>query len=397
MSEERETPAPEAPSAEKALGKPIQTPKKRVRSAVELHEYDNEYGTPQKAMVRGTISYLHAKKIPFFKEDVFRHFGVSHASGYRMINPESSVRRYDTLVHHNPRHRPRKVTPEKLREMEAILENEGIEARCFTWEQLGTEVGLDVCGRTIKRALETLQYRKCIACKKGWVNRRTAEKRVEHARRMLENYSTPENWHSVRFSDEVHFGWGPQGKLRIIRKPGMRYCPDCIQEEAIPLEKDQKRFHCWAAVGHNFKSDIIFYDVPGNKNGKMTHEVYINSILEPVVKPWLEAGHDFVLEEDNDSGHGPGAKNIVRDWKAKHSLRSYFNCPCSPDLSPIENCWLPPKETLRKVPHWDDATTRELIIEGWGRVSQEFINEKVSSMPARYRAVLEGDGKMTGY
>ena len=52
----------------------------------------------------------------------------------------------------------------------------------------------------------------------------------------------------------------------------------------------------------------------------MTHEVYINSILEPVVKPWLEAGHDFVLEEDNDSGHGPGAKNIVRDWKAKHSL-----------------------------------------------------------------------------
>jgi hypothetical protein len=122
--------------------------------------------------------------------------------------------------------------------MEAILENEGIEARCFTWEQLGTEVGLDVCGRTIKRALETLQYRKCIACKKGWVNRRTAEKRVEHARRMLENYSTPENWHSVRFSDKVHFGWGPQGKLRIIRKPGMRYCPDCIQEEAIPLEKD---------------------------------------------------------------------------------------------------------------------------------------------------------------
>ena len=34
----------------------------------------------------------------------------------------------------------------------------------------------------------------------------------------------------------------------------------------------------------NFKSDIYFYDVPGNSNGKMTHQVYIDFILELVVK-----------------------------------------------------------------------------------------------------------------
>lgn len=33
-------------------------------------------------------------------------------------------------------------------------------------------------------------------------------------------------------------------------------------------------------MGYNFKSDII---VPGNKNGKLTHQVYINFILEPVL------------------------------------------------------------------------------------------------------------------
>lgn len=42
----------------------------------------------------------------------------------------------------------------------------------------------------------------------------------------------------------------------------------------------------------------IFYDVPGNKNGKLTHQVFIDSILEPVVKPWITVGEDFVLEED---------------------------------------------------------------------------------------------------
>jgi hypothetical protein len=104
---------------------------------------------------------------------------------------------------------------------------------------------------------------------------------------MLERYPRPKDWHHVRFSDEVHFGWGPQGKILIIRKPGMRYCQDCIQEEAQPAEKDRKRFHCWAAIGYNFKSLIHFYNVPGNTNGKMSQRIYIDSILEPIVKPWL--------------------------------------------------------------------------------------------------------------
>lgn len=49
---------------------------------------------------------------------------------------------------------------------------------------------------------------------------------------------------------------GPQGKLRIIRKQGQRYCPDHIQYHDDPDTKDEKRFHCWATIGHNFKSNI---------------------------------------------------------------------------------------------------------------------------------------------
>ena len=45
---------------------------------------------------------------------------------------------------------------------------------------------LDVSGHTVRRALGTLEYYKCIACKKGWVNEQTAEKRVDHACIMLE-------------------------------------------------------------------------------------------------------------------------------------------------------------------------------------------------------------------
>ncbi len=157
--------------------------------------------------------------------------------------------------------------------------------------------------------------------------------------------------------------------------------------------------HCWAAIGYNFKSDIIFYNVPGNTNGKMSLQVYRDSILEPHVKPWIKRGDDFVLEEDNDLGHGIGkAKtNIVRKWKEDNRLEYYFNCAQSPDLSPIENCWMPPKQHVRKVPHWDDATTRELIVEGWAEVSQDFINRQVELMPQRLNDVIKNNGKLTGY
>ena len=41
--------------------------------------------------------------------------------------------------------------------------------------------------------------------------------------------------------------------------------------------------------------------------------------------------------------------------------------------------------------------TKDLIVEGWANVSQKFINEKVLSMPDRLQAVIDGEGKMTGF
>ena len=149
----------------------------------------------------------------------------------------------------------------------------------------------------------------------------------------------------------MHSGYGPEYTLRIIRRLGERYYPDCIQYAPEPDDKNLKRQHVWGAAGYNFKSQLKFYTVPTNSNGKMSQQVYRDAILEPIVKLWLDAGQDFILEEDGDSGHGPSKKNIVRTWKQEHGLRFYFNCAGSPDLAPIENCWQTPKQTLKKIPH----------------------------------------------
>ena len=61
---------------------------------------------------------------------------------------------------------------------------------------------------------------------------------------MYRKYPNPEDSHHVRFSVEVHFGYGPEGQLRIIRRPDTRYRHDSIQHQLPPPSEDRKRKHC---------------------------------------------------------------------------------------------------------------------------------------------------------
>jgi hypothetical protein len=291
-----------------------------------------------------------------------------------------------------------KLSAKDLYRADRFLQDQGWEARVLTWEQLAYELNLDVCGKTLRTHMGSMDYHKCIACTKGWVSQRCAKQRVLHAETYLTLKPTPEDWHDVRFSGEVHCRVGPQGKLRIIRKPGERYCSDCVQEQ---LNRDDERewetSHIWAAVGYNFKSNLTFYNTPGNKNGKLSLKVYRDQILKPIVGSWLKDPKQphFILE-DNDSAHGGGSNNnIVASWKRRHNLDHFFNCANSPDLAPIENCWQVMKQHLKKFPHWDESETRELAHEGWDRVSAEFINNRIDSMPQRLQDCIDMEGRMT--
>jgi hypothetical protein len=180
---------------------------------------------------------------------------------------------------------------------------------------------------------------------------------------------------------EVALRLHTQGQLYVIRRPGERYSADCIQSKPSQKDTDKKRVYGWGSIGYNFKSELVFYDIPSNLNGKMTQKAYIKKILEPQVLPWITRGDDFVLEEDRDSGHGPPrskkGSNIVQVWKEKHGLKSYFNCPGSPDLSPIEDAWQLTKQYVRHYSHWEPDETRTLAQEVWDRITPERINRRI--------------------
>ena len=162
-----------------------------------------DWETPIKAKVQGAVEYNRAKGITGENEAIFRYFGVSHARGWAMLN-NNPWRHHNNPEKEENRGPKRLITPKEIRELERIVEEDGFEARAMTWEQLAFEANLDVSGRTVQRAMGTIKYHKCIACRKGWVNESTAKHRVNWAEYCLRKYPAKEDWHRVRFSDEVH-------------------------------------------------------------------------------------------------------------------------------------------------------------------------------------------------
>ena len=91
-----------------------------------------------------------------------------------------------------------------MREADQILQqsNLELEGKRYTWEQIATEVEAEVVGRTMHNILrKALDYEKCLACVKGWLDETPMERRIEYASVMKARYPKSEDLYRVRFSD----------------------------------------------------------------------------------------------------------------------------------------------------------------------------------------------------
>ena len=61
-----------------------------------------------------------------------------------------------------------------------------------------------------------MDYYKYIACRRGWVNEKTAKNYLNWATVILDKYPHLEDCHRVCFSDKVYFGYKTQDKLGTI-------------------------------------------------------------------------------------------------------------------------------------------------------------------------------------
>ncbi len=180
-------------------------------------EYNIYYFTPTQAKVCIAVEFYDRIGIEYFKEDIFRSFNVFSQEEWKYLSDNSSPRR----LNNNPDReeylgRKSLISPEKIRELEQVLETEGIEARFYIWDQLGFEGGLKFSRCKVHRVMGTMDYHKCIALRREWMNEKTAKDRMNWATVMLDKYVHPEDGHLVRLSDKVQFGYGAKDKLNMI-------------------------------------------------------------------------------------------------------------------------------------------------------------------------------------
>jgi hypothetical protein len=361
--------------------------------------------TPKKNRIIGAVQAFESEGIKWTLNQIGDIFDATQKQVRNAIKSEEErIKKRSQLKAKNHK----KISERDLDHCVYFIDNNDWEGHDLNWKELLDQFGFDCHWTTLKNRLIKRGYNTFIAAHFEWVTPKLAKLRISWCETMIKRYPTKGHWHHVRFSDEVHFGWGPEGVKRIIRKRGKgnRYKPECIQriegKDGTKEERNAKRIHFWGAIGYNFKSPLIEYTISTNNNGKMSQIGYRDQILKPEVAKWCKESIKWCLEEDGDSGHGgKSVKNLVIDWKKDNQMSQeqgalhswYFNCPQLPDLAIVEECWSHLKQYVKKRPHWDDQLVREMVQEAWAKIPQRWINKLIESMPQLLEDCIASGGQ----
>ena len=152
----------------------------------------------------------------------------------------------------------------------------------------------------------------------------TLRHRTHRLQWCMERRNWTHEWRRIVFSNESRFClWRSDGRIRIRRRPEERLHPDCIVERHVGRTPG---IMIWGAISYNSRSPLVVVQ------GSLTAQNYINTILNPIAVPFLQANHGSIFQHDNARPH---TANITT-----HFLRNYETLPwptVSPDLSPIEH------------------------------------------------------------
>ncbi|KAK5731804.1 hypothetical protein LTR17_011016 [Elasticomyces elasticus] len=232
---------------------------------------------------------------------------------------------------------------EQLDDAEKVIEENGYDGHDIDEGTLRHEA-------TLRKKLREREIGRYLAVTRDAISDDTAKLRLDFTKDLLRRFPTKYDWRGVLFSDELHFGYGKEeNRHYIYRRRGKREDREYIRYLDPPEKKrkapkkdapdgprndeETKEAHYFAVVGYGYKPDLYEYTVPSNKTGKMSGKVYVE-LLRKCLKPLLDDGEDFTLEEDRDGAYK--SKEAV-EYKKEIGPKTYLNGTASPDLSVIEN------------------------------------------------------------
>lgn len=240
--------------------------------------------------------------------------------------------------------------------------------------------------QTIRNLLKKHKLNSRVARKKPFISKVNKVKRLQFAEEYREKDF--EFWKEVIFTDESKFNiWGSDGQLRVWRR----------ENEALK-EKNLR-----ATVKHGGGSVMVWGCMsakgPGNLHfieGIMDQNMYLDILKQNLKQSAEKFGlqGSFKFYQDNDPKH---KAQRVKQWLLYNCPKVLETPPQSPDLNVIENLWSHLKIAIRKHEISNKNQVKAVLQEEWEKISPEYCEKLVRSVPNRLRDVIGNKGLPTKY
>ena len=221
---------------------------------------------------------------------------------------------------------------------------------------------------TIRRNLAAIGYIKWVPKNVPMLTTIQKQKRVEWCRNHLDY-----DWSKVIITDESVFQlftnylkvWGKKQPKKMVPKKG----PSIM---------------IWGGISVRGKTPLKFVD--GIVNAEKYQQILEECLIESMNTLYPDG---WVLQQDNAPPHtARSTKKFFEDKKIE-----ILEWPaCSPDLSPIENCWglmkrRVEKMNLRRIDEWKGK-----ILNVWDDITQETLKNYFQSLPSRLQICIDAEG-----
>lgn len=198
---------------------------------------------------------------------------------------------------------------------------------------------------------------------------------------------TVDQWRRVLFSDETQIKQFHPHRTMVRRPENQRFNPRFI----VPAVKQCPSIMVWGSISASGRGGI--YCV---QQGKTVNSAEYLKILEEKVPLWMAFHRCDVFQHDGAPCH---QSRVVKSWLRDNNIEVLSPWPgSSPDLNPIENCWVKLKLAVSKSNPTSLTDLKTAILDAWiNEISPAYCQSLVDSMPQRINAILAAHGNATKY